>query len=114
MRGEKCAGMLTYIFSKQIPFGIVINKKSHIPTLKSKRPETGLILICSTHSVSYCNTHFRLAIIRAVDMHPEHVLASRFVVNDFWPLDDATWSEIAATLTGENCTFVLPLDEVVG
>lgn len=76
-------------------------------------PQGASLTILSTHTVSSGNAYFRIAIVAAIRMKPEHVLAGLIVEYDLGPLNDAVRSQVPAAGPGEQRADVLPLHEII-
>lgn len=105
---------MTYVFCQEIALLIIINIKARVPALESQRPEAPFVGVFPARCISSRDSDFRIAIIAAVDVHPQYIFIGAFVVDDLGSFDDPLRSEISASLTTQKGAFVFPFDEVGG
>ena len=83
-----------------------------ITTFEPKRSETALVLKLATYAVADRDTCFRLAVIAAIDVHPQHVLLGGFVVDDLGALDNTIRTEVTGAGAGEKGADEGPFHQV--
>ena len=104
----------THILRKQVRLAISVLIQPDIPALIPQRPPAAQVRVLAAHGVARGHADLGLAVVAAVDVHVQHVLLGRRVVDDLGPLHDAAGAQVARAGLREERADVRPLHQVRG
>jgi hypothetical protein len=79
---------------------------------QDNREKAGKLTVLATNLIPRRDPDLGIAIVAAIGVHPQDILARLVVVDDLWPLDDAVRTKITAGAARQQRPLVFPTHQV--